>query len=72
MMETAQSREQFTIGRRAARRYNATRAAQLAASAVERRFEAGGGHAIFVDHRLQRRYQDLKGMMAHAGHSSAR
>jgi 3-hydroxy-9,10-secoandrosta-1,3,5(10)-triene-9,17-dione monooxygenase len=47
MMETAQAGKQFTIGRRAAIRYNATRAAQLAASAVERLFEAGGATRYF-------------------------
>jgi 3-hydroxy-9,10-secoandrosta-1,3,5(10)-triene-9,17-dione monooxygenase len=67
MMETARAGEPFTLERRAALRYQTTRSAQLAVHAVERLFEAGGGHAIFLDHPLQRRYQDVKGMMAHAG-----
>jgi 3-hydroxy-9,10-secoandrosta-1,3,5(10)-triene-9,17-dione monooxygenase len=66
MMETARAEEPFTFPRRAELRYNSTHAAQLAAHAVERLFEAGGGHAIFLDHPLQRRYQDIKGMMHHA------
>jgi 3-hydroxy-9,10-secoandrosta-1,3,5(10)-triene-9,17-dione monooxygenase len=56
----------FTLERRAELRYNTTRSAEVAASAVELLFENGGGHAIFLDHPLQRRYQDVKGMMHHA------
>lgn len=66
MMETARAGASFTLKRRAELRYNATRAAELASHAVERLFEDGGGHAIFLDHPLQRRYQDIKGMMHHA------
>ena len=66
MMESARAGESFTLERRAELRYNTTRAAELASRAVERLFEAGGGHAIFLDHPLQRRYQDVKGMMHHA------
>jgi 3-hydroxy-9,10-secoandrosta-1,3,5(10)-triene-9,17-dione monooxygenase len=56
----------FTLERRAELRYNTTRSAELAARAVERLFEGGGGRAIFLHHPLQRRYQDIKGMMHHA------
>jgi 3-hydroxy-9,10-secoandrosta-1,3,5(10)-triene-9,17-dione monooxygenase len=65
MMETAQAGVPFTFERRAELRYDATRSAELASRAVERLFEGGGGHAIFLDHPLQRRYQDIKGMMHH-------
>ena len=65
MMETAAAGAPFTRERRAELRYNTTRSAQLAARAVERLFEQGGGRAIFLDHPLQRRYQDVKGMMHH-------
>ncbi|MGH7933987.1 MAG: hypothetical protein ACREQN_12600 [Candidatus Binataceae bacterium] len=66
MMESACGGGSFTLERRAELRYNATRSAELASRAVERLFEAGGGHAIFLNHPLQRRYQDIKGMMHHA------
>ncbi|MBV8774965.1 MAG: hypothetical protein JO166_21920 [Deltaproteobacteria bacterium] len=66
MVHTAEAGAQFTLARRAELRYNATRSAQIAAHAVERLFEQGGGRAIFLDHPLQRRYQDVKGMMHHA------
>jgi 3-hydroxy-9,10-secoandrosta-1,3,5(10)-triene-9,17-dione monooxygenase len=75
MMETADAGAQFSLARRAQLRYNTTRSAQVAAHAVERLFEQGGGHAIFFDHPLQRRYQYVKGMMHHAAmnpHPAAR
>ena len=65
MMKTAEAGAPFTLERRAELRYNTTRSAQVAAHAVERLFEQGGGRAIFLDHPLQRRYQDVKGMMHH-------
>jgi 3-hydroxy-9,10-secoandrosta-1,3,5(10)-triene-9,17-dione monooxygenase len=65
MMETAQAGAPFSLERRAELRYNTTRSAQMAAHAVERLFEQGGGRAIFLDHPLQHRYQDVKGMMHH-------
>ena len=66
MMEAACAGIPFTLERRAELRYNATRSAELAAQAVERLFENGGGRAIFLDHPLQRRYQDVKAMTHHA------
>jgi 3-hydroxy-9,10-secoandrosta-1,3,5(10)-triene-9,17-dione monooxygenase len=65
MMKTAEAGAPFTLERRAELRYNTTRSAQVAAHAVERLFEQGGGRAIFLDHPLQRRYQDVKAMMHH-------
>jgi 3-hydroxy-9,10-secoandrosta-1,3,5(10)-triene-9,17-dione monooxygenase len=57
--------EVFTLEQRAELRYSSVRSAQLASRTVERLFEASGGHAIFLDHPLQRRYQDIKAMMGH-------
>jgi 3-hydroxy-9,10-secoandrosta-1,3,5(10)-triene-9,17-dione monooxygenase len=66
MMQSAEAGEAFSLQRRAELRYHTTRSAQLAAHAVERLFEQAGGRAIFLDHPLQRRYQDVKAMMHHA------
>ena len=66
MMETAEAGNPFSPDQRAELRYSTTRSAQVAAHAVERLFEQGGGRAIFLDHPLQRRYQDIKAMMHHA------
>jgi 3-hydroxy-9,10-secoandrosta-1,3,5(10)-triene-9,17-dione monooxygenase len=71
MMDAAARGESLTMEWRAELRYNSVRSAQLAARAVDRLFEAGGGHSIFFDHPLQRRYQDIKAMMAHAAVSPA-
>ena len=65
MIETARVGDPFTLARRAELRYNTTRSAELAANAVDRLFERGGGHAIFFDHPLQRRFQDIKAMTHH-------
>jgi len=65
MMETAQAGDSFTLARRAELRYNTTRSAEIAASAVDRLFQRGGGHAIFLDHPLQRGFQDITAMTHH-------
>lgn len=65
MMNTSRAGEGFTLEQRAELRFSAVRSARLASRMVERLFEASGGHAIFLDHPLQRRYQDIKAMMGH-------
>jgi 3-hydroxy-9,10-secoandrosta-1,3,5(10)-triene-9,17-dione monooxygenase len=66
MMDATCAGHSLTLERRAELRYNTVRCAQMAAHAVDQLFEAGGGHSIFIDHPLQRRYQDIRAMMAHA------
>jgi 3-hydroxy-9,10-secoandrosta-1,3,5(10)-triene-9,17-dione monooxygenase len=65
MMETARAGEPFSLARRAELRYSVTRSAELAANAVDRLFDRGGGRAIFFDHPLQRLFQDIKAMTHH-------
>jgi 3-hydroxy-9,10-secoandrosta-1,3,5(10)-triene-9,17-dione monooxygenase len=65
MMSISRAGEVFTLEQRAELRYSAVQSARLASRTVERLFEASGGHAIFIDHPLQRRYQDIKAMMGH-------
>jgi 3-hydroxy-9,10-secoandrosta-1,3,5(10)-triene-9,17-dione monooxygenase len=67
MMDAGRAGEPFPPKRQAALWYNACRSAQLAVQAVDRLFEASGGRAIFFNHPLQRRYQDVKAMMGHVG-----
>jgi 3-hydroxy-9,10-secoandrosta-1,3,5(10)-triene-9,17-dione monooxygenase len=69
MLETVAAGAPLSLPQRAELRYNSNRSAELAANAVEHLFEAGGGHAIFLDHPLQRRYQDVKAMMHHAANN---
>jgi 3-hydroxy-9,10-secoandrosta-1,3,5(10)-triene-9,17-dione monooxygenase len=66
LMDAARAGKSLSLQRRAAMRYDACRSAQLAARAVDRLFEASSGKAIFLDHPLQRRYQDIKAMLGHA------
>jgi len=66
MIESARAGDAFSLPRRAELRYNSTRSAEVAARAVDHLFDRGGGRAIFFDHPLQRRFQDLKAMMHHA------
>jgi 3-hydroxy-9,10-secoandrosta-1,3,5(10)-triene-9,17-dione monooxygenase len=65
VMQAARAGNSLSLVERAELRYSSVRAAQLANRAVDRLFAASGGHAIFFDHPLQRRYQDIKAMMAH-------
>jgi 3-hydroxy-9,10-secoandrosta-1,3,5(10)-triene-9,17-dione monooxygenase len=65
-MDTVRAGRSISQQRRAAMRYDACRSAQLAARAADRLFEASSGKAIFLDHPLQRRYQDIKAMLGHA------
>ena len=65
MMNIARKSEWFTLQQRAELRYSAVASTQFASQTVEQLFEASGGHAIFLDHPLQRRYQDIKAMMRH-------
>jgi len=66
LIVAARAKANLSYRRRAAIRYNACRSAQLAAHAIDRLFESSSGKAIFLDHPLQRRYQDIKGMLGHA------
>lgn len=66
LMDAARAGLRLSYQQRAAMRYHACRSAQLAARAVDRLFEASSGKAIFLDHPLQRRYQDVKAMLGHA------
>jgi 3-hydroxy-9,10-secoandrosta-1,3,5(10)-triene-9,17-dione monooxygenase len=67
LMQAAQRGNSLSLAERAELRYSTTRAAQLASRVVDRLFEASGGHAIFFNHPLQTRYQDIKAMMGHLG-----
>jgi 3-hydroxy-9,10-secoandrosta-1,3,5(10)-triene-9,17-dione monooxygenase len=66
LMDAAERGESLPMTRRAAMRFNACRSAQAAVEAVDRLFAASSGRAIFLDHPLQRRYQDVKAMLGHA------
>jgi 3-hydroxy-9,10-secoandrosta-1,3,5(10)-triene-9,17-dione monooxygenase len=66
LIDAATAGTNLSLLRRAAMRYHACRSAQLASRAVDRLYEASSGKAIFLDHPIQRRYQDIKAMLGHA------
>lgn len=65
MMAAARAGEILSFERRAEIRYHVNRSAQLCLRTVHRLFEASSGRAIFLDHPLQRRFQDLTAMLGH-------
>lgn len=65
LMERARAGARIEYEQRASARYHANRSAQLAARGVDRLYESSSGRAIFLDHPLQRRYQDIKAMLGH-------
>jgi 3-hydroxy-9,10-secoandrosta-1,3,5(10)-triene-9,17-dione monooxygenase len=65
MMDAANAGDPVPFKRRAELRYHACRSAQICSRTVDQLFEASSGRAIFFDHPLQRRFQDIKAMMGH-------
>ena len=51
---------------RAQVRWNMNRGCELVAQGVEELFRAATGRAVFADHPLQQRFQDIQAAMAHA------
>ncbi len=66
LMDAARAGRFLPRARRAAMRYYGCRGAELAVQAVDRLYAASSGRIIFLDHPLQRRYQDVKAMVGHA------
>ena len=64
-MAAGRAGEILSFERRAEIRYHINRSAQLCLRTVHRLFEASSGRAIFLDHPLQRRFQDLTAMLGH-------
>jgi 3-hydroxy-9,10-secoandrosta-1,3,5(10)-triene-9,17-dione monooxygenase len=65
MTAAASAGEPIPLKRRAELRHHACRSAQICLRVVDRLFEASSGRAIFLDHPLQRRFQDVKAMLGH-------
>ena len=66
LMASARAGEMLPFKRRAEIRYRACRSAQLCLRAVDELFLASSGRAIFADHPLQRRFQDVTAALGHA------
>ena len=62
----AEAREAASMRHRAQMRWNMNRGCELVAIAVTDLFHAASGRSIFLDHPLQRRFQDVQAALAHA------
>jgi len=62
----AEARAQVSMAQRGQFRWNMNRGCQAAGEAVHGLFHAATGRSIFLDHPLQRRFQDVQGALGHA------
>jgi 3-hydroxy-9,10-secoandrosta-1,3,5(10)-triene-9,17-dione monooxygenase len=72
MMRRARAAEEIPLGMRARCRWDSGKAIDRSVYAVERLFEAAGGHALFLDNPIQRAWRDVHAMRAHAGNNPER
>jgi 3-hydroxy-9,10-secoandrosta-1,3,5(10)-triene-9,17-dione monooxygenase len=66
LWEMAEARVAATMNQRAQIRWNMNRGCEVIAQSIGELFRAATGRAIFLDHPLQRRFQDVQGALAHA------
>jgi 3-hydroxy-9,10-secoandrosta-1,3,5(10)-triene-9,17-dione monooxygenase len=66
MWAMAEARQTATMADRARMRWNMNRGCQRVGDAVADLLRASSGRTVFVDHPLQRRFQDVQGGLAHA------
>jgi 3-hydroxy-9,10-secoandrosta-1,3,5(10)-triene-9,17-dione monooxygenase len=64
--QMAEAHEAASMQQRAQVRWNMNRGCDLAGQAVTDLFRAASGRSIFLDHPLQRRFQDVQAALAHA------
>ena len=66
LWQMAEAHEAASMQQRAQKRWNMNRGCDLVGQAVTDLFRAASGRAIFLDHPLQRRFQDVQAALAHA------
>ena len=66
LWQMAEAREPASMQLRAQMRWNMNRGCDLVGRAVTDLFHAASGRAIFLEHPLQRRFQDVQAALAHA------
>jgi 3-hydroxy-9,10-secoandrosta-1,3,5(10)-triene-9,17-dione monooxygenase len=66
LWQMAEAHEPASMQQRAQMRWNMNRGCDLVGQAVTDLFRAASGRAIFLDHPLQRRFQDVQAALAHA------
>jgi 3-hydroxy-9,10-secoandrosta-1,3,5(10)-triene-9,17-dione monooxygenase len=72
MMRHARAGEEIPLADRARYRWDSGKAIDRSVYAVDRLFEASGGHALFLDNPIQRAWRDVHAMRAHAGNNPER
>ena len=66
LWQMAEAREPVPMQLRAQVRWRINRGSELVAQAISDLFRVASGRAVFLDHPLQQRFQDLQAAMAHA------
>jgi 3-hydroxy-9,10-secoandrosta-1,3,5(10)-triene-9,17-dione monooxygenase len=66
LWQMAEAREPASMQVRAQMRWNMNRGCELVGQAVTDLFRAASGRSVFLDHPLQRRFQDMQAALAHA------
>jgi 3-hydroxy-9,10-secoandrosta-1,3,5(10)-triene-9,17-dione monooxygenase len=66
LWQMAEARTPCSMALRARVRWNMNRGCELVADAVADLMRAASGRSIYLDHPLQRRFQDLQGALGHA------
>jgi 3-hydroxy-9,10-secoandrosta-1,3,5(10)-triene-9,17-dione monooxygenase len=66
LWEMAEAREAPSMEQRARMRWNVNRGCEVVGNSVVDLFRAASGRSIYLDHPLQRRFQDVQGALGHA------
>jgi len=66
LWQMAEAREAVSMQLRAQMRWNMNRGCELVGRATNELFHAASGRSIYLDHPLQRRFQDVQGALGHA------
>jgi 3-hydroxy-9,10-secoandrosta-1,3,5(10)-triene-9,17-dione monooxygenase len=66
LWQMAEARHVASMQERGRFRWNLTRGCELVGDAVVDLFRAASGRSIYLDHPLQRRFQDVQGALGHA------
>jgi 3-hydroxy-9,10-secoandrosta-1,3,5(10)-triene-9,17-dione monooxygenase len=69
MMALSRAGQGIPLESRARYRWDAAKATTWCVQAVDRLFEASGGHAVFLHNPLQRSWRDVHAIRAHAGNN---
>ena len=72
MMRVARAGVEIPLTLRARVRWDSGKAVDRSVYALDRLFEASGGHGIFLDNPIQRAWRDVHAMRAHAGNNPER